>query len=295
MTTRAAGDVWKHTVELVRQLGALGCETTIAVVSGELGEDARLDAARLTNVDLRVSPYASDLRRGRNAHAAREWLERLAEESGPDLLHANDCSSATARVPVPILLVVHECGAAAPATARSRSRGPSHQVVVAALERAERIVAPTSACLAATLMRYPEADVDGRDCVIHPGIDAGRRLGVKEPIGDGCRSEVFASTASHEPFGYDVLEAALGGRALVLGDVPSRRELWDGAAIFVDPNDERALARVLERLRADPSEARLRGEAARSRAFRYSARTMALAYVEAYAAMLDEHLVAVSW
>ncbi len=44
---------------------------------------------------------------------------------------------------------------------------------------------------------------------------------------------VFASMARYEPFGLAVLEAAQGGMALVLSDIPGFRELWDGAAIFV--------------------------------------------------------------
>lgn len=44
---------------------------------------------------------------------------------------------------------------------------------------------------------------------------------------------VFASAARYEPFGLSVLEAALSGMRLVLQDIPTLRELWDGAARFV--------------------------------------------------------------
>jgi glycosyltransferase involved in cell wall biosynthesis len=49
---------------------------------------------------------------------------------------------------------------------------------------------------------------------------------------------VFASLARYEPFGLSVLEAALAGMRLVLSDIPSFRELWDGAAIFVRNGDD---------------------------------------------------------
>ena len=39
--------------------------------------------------------------------------------------------------------------------------------------------------------------------------------------------------ARYEPFGLAVLEAAQAGMRLVLSDIPSFRELWDGAATFV--------------------------------------------------------------
>ena len=55
---------------------------------------------------------------------------------------------------------------------------------------------------------------------------------------DGMRrayadATVFASLALYEPFGLSVLEAAQAGLHLVLSDIPSFRELWDGVARFV--------------------------------------------------------------
>ncbi len=61
-------------------------------------------------------------------------------------------------------------------------------------------------------------------------------LGTLEPLALHevmARTQVFASTALYEPFGLAVLEAAQAGCALVLSDIPTFRELWDGAALFV--------------------------------------------------------------
>ena len=63
---------------------------------------------------------------------------------------------------------------------------------------------------------------------------------------------VFASLARYEPFGLSVLEAALSGMRLVLADIPSFRELWDGAAIFVDR--EEALLPALRHALAQPDD-----------------------------------------
>ncbi|PWC36106.1 glycosyltransferase family 4 protein [Azospirillum sp. TSO35-2] len=84
-----------------------------------------------------------------------------------------------------------------------------------------------------------------------------------------ARAPVFASLPLYEPFGLTVLEAAQAGCALVLSDIASFRELWDGAAIFADPTDADALAATLRRLLDDPAEAKRRGGAARRRAARY--------------------------
>ncbi len=48
-----------------------------------------------------------------------------------------------------------------------------------------------------------------------------------------AEATVFASLARYEPFGLSILEAAQAGLRLILSDIPSFRELWDGAARFV--------------------------------------------------------------
>jgi glycosyltransferase involved in cell wall biosynthesis len=81
---------------------------------------------------------------------------------------------------------------------------------------------------------------------------------------------VFVSAASFEPFGLAVLEAAAAGCALVLSDIPGFRELWDGAALFVEQRDEAAYARTIEALIGDPQQRLALGEAARVRSARYT-------------------------
>src|SRR5690606_16056187 len=48
-----------------------------------------------------------------------------------------------------------------------------------------------------------------------------------------ARASIYALPAQYEPFGLSALEAALSGCALVLGDIPSLREVWGNAACFV--------------------------------------------------------------
>ena len=84
------------------------------------------------------------------------------------------------------------------------------------------------------------------------------------------RASVFASVPRYEPFGLAVLEAAQSGLPLVLSDIPTLRELWDGAAIFVSDEDE--LAPALRRVLADPGDG---GARAKARATRYTVDAMA--------------------
>ncbi|MGQ9368899.1 glycosyltransferase family 4 protein [Azospirillum sp. A39] len=100
------------------------------------------------------------------------------------------------------------------------------------------------------------------------------------------RAAVFALPARYEPFGLAALEAALSGCALVLGDVPTLRELWDGAALFVAPDDRHGLATALEALAADPGRTRALGALARRRAHAYTANRMTLCYLDAYGDLL---------
>ncbi len=83
-----------------------------------------------------------------------------------------------------------------------------------------------------------------------------------------AKRPVFVSTATYEPFGLAVLEAAQAGCPLVLSDIPTFRELWDGAATFVPPRDAPAVARAIEAPLAS-------GDAARERAARYTVDAMA--------------------
>jgi glycogen synthase len=52
---------------------------------------------------------------------------------------------------------------------------------------------------------------------------------------------IYAATSQYEPFGLAPVEAALSRCALVASDIPSFRELWDGAAVFFRNNDPESL------------------------------------------------------
>ena len=87
-----------------------------------------------------------------------------------------------------------------------------------------------------------------------------------------AKRPIFVSAASFEPFGLAVLEAAQAGCALVLADIPTFRELWDGAASFVplDGALDGGWCQAIEALVHDTPRRAALGEAARSRAARYT-------------------------
>jgi glycosyltransferase involved in cell wall biosynthesis len=100
------------------------------------------------------------------------------------------------------------------------------------------------------------------------------------------RAAIYALPARYEPFGLSILEAALAGCALVLGDIPSLRELWNGAALFVPPGDPAALSTEIRRLIDDPAQRTAYAASALARASAFTTQLMAERYLAAYEAVV---------
>jgi glycogen(starch) synthase len=106
-----------------------------------------------------------------------------------------------------------------------------------------------------------------------------------------ARASIFVLPARYEPFGLSVLEAALSGCALVLGDIPSLRETWDGAAWFISPNSEGELERCLNTL-IENSGARMDLSAgAQRRASELTPERMAAGYSQAYIRVMQSRAI----
>ncbi len=108
------------------------------------------------------------------------------------------------------------------------------------------------------------------------------RLSSRALAGWYSRAAIYCLPARYEPFGLTVLEAALSGCALVLGDIDSLREIWDGAAVFVPPNDTSALAEAIERLAHSERARDGLGDCARRRGLTLTQIRMAGAYASLY-------------
>lgn len=102
---------------------------------------------------------------------------------------------------------------------------------------------------------------------------------------------IFISAALYEPFGLAVLEAAQAGCALVLSDIPTFRELWDGAALFVPPGDDSAIAGAVEYLMRDADAWRGLETAAQQRAALYTVEAMSAGVVSAYRSLLPPGII----
>jgi glycosyltransferase involved in cell wall biosynthesis len=123
---------------------------------------------------------------------------------------------------------------------------------------------------------------DGRH--LEPGaVQALGELPAAEVAREMGDAALYALPARYEPFGLSILEAALAGCALVLGDLPSLRETWGSAAAYVPPDDAAALHDALQRLIACPDERSRLAAAARRRALQFSPANMAEAWLDACA------------
>ncbi|PYE83685.1 glycosyltransferase family 4 protein [Pseudoroseicyclus aestuarii] len=122
---------------------------------------------------------------------------------------------------------------------------------------------------------------DGSHAAIHyagaPGpLEHGQAMGLLRQAG------LFVSPSLYEPFGLAALEAARAQRPLLLADIPTYRELWDGAAAFFDPVDPPALRGAINALAADAPRRAALGRAARERARRYSLQAQVAAVLDLY-------------
>lgn len=113
------------------------------------------------------------------------------------------------------------------------------------------------------------------------------QLAPREMAAQCASAPVYVSPSLCEPFGLGVLEAAQAGAALVLSDIDTFRELWDGAALFFGPRDPEALAAAVNRLADDGGLRRSLAAAARRRAGHYSIATTAEAMCALYARARD--------
>jgi glycogen(starch) synthase len=109
------------------------------------------------------------------------------------------------------------------------------------------------------------------------------RSGLAEWLG---RAAVYALPGSIDPSGLSVMEAALAGCAMVLGETEPLREVWTDAALFVANDDPVDLTAALNRLSEEPELRHSLGERAHERARGFGMSSSARAYLALYEELL---------
>jgi glycogen synthase len=141
--------------------------------------------------------------------------------------------------------------------------------------------------------RLPWPVIVAGEGTVGPGVRALGAIGRGDVLELLAGASVFAEPARYEPFGLAALEAGHARCALVLGDIPSLREVWGDAALFVPPDDRAALERALTALIRNPQLLATQAKRAFQRAAGYSIDRMAVQYVEWYARLLTRSEVGV--
>lgn len=127
-----------------------------------------------------------------------------------------------------------------------------------------------------------ERGADGQHLPLHHLIRHGR-VSHRELNLRMRRAALYVGASRYEPFGLAPLEAALQGCALVLSDIGSFRELWDGCAAFFPRGDAEALAATIAALDTSPALRAALARAAYDRAVAaYGAERFAAEYVNSY-------------
>ena len=99
------------------------------------------------------------------------------------------------------------------------------------------------------------------------------------------RARIVVSPSVYEPFGLAALEAARAGAALVLSDIETYRELWDGCACFADPDDPEAFIEAINRLADDADLRAMLAVKAYERSLDFTIGAQGRAMAEIYAGM----------
>jgi glycogen synthase len=118
------------------------------------------------------------------------------------------------------------------------------------------------------------------------------RLAPVEVAEQLSRASIYCLPARYEPFGLSALEAAFSGCALVLGDVATLREVWNDAAIFVDPRDTATLAGALRELIEDPATRAAFSRSALARAQHFTIARAADRYLSLYEQLANRRFAA---
>lgn len=107
-----------------------------------------------------------------------------------------------------------------------------------------------------------------------------------------AQAAIYVLPSRYEPFGLSILEAAMSKCALVLSDLPSLREVWGDAALYVSPDDPVELEIALTLLIIDSDFRNIMAKRAYTRAKKYTSAHMAANYLSVYQELINlPHLV----
>jgi glycosyltransferase involved in cell wall biosynthesis len=232
--------------------------------------------------------------RGSALPAEWEWqrqmtsagLRRAGRVLAPSASHAN--ATCAAYGPLPALDIVYN------ACAPSRSGQERQEIVLAAGRWWDEGKNAATLDAAAALSPWPIVMAGatmgpaGQTCALRHALPLGE-LPADSVGGLMEHAAIFVSPSLYEPFGLAVLEAARRGAALILSDIPTFRELWDDAALFVTAREPAAYALAIAALADNPSYRASLARAAGRRAAGFTSERQVDGVLSCYAQALRVH------
>jgi glycosyltransferase involved in cell wall biosynthesis len=101
------------------------------------------------------------------------------------------------------------------------------------------------------------------------------------------RASIYLHPALYEPFGLSVLEAAYYDCALILSDIQSLKEIWDKAAIFVNPLCTDEINKQVSFLISNKVELNRYAQKSKMRSLKFSTYNMCSEYMETYTNLIS--------
>jgi glycosyltransferase involved in cell wall biosynthesis len=151
MTADTVGGVWTYSLELARALPQI--EFALATMGAPITPEQRTEASQLSNVQLFTSGYALEWMDDpwTEVDRAGDWLLKIAQDFGPDVVHLNGYAHASLRWAAPVLVVAHSdvlsWWAAVKKCEAPRGYAQYRRRVLDGLNAADVVVAPTAAML----------------------------------------------------------------------------------------------------------------------------------------------------
>jgi glycosyltransferase involved in cell wall biosynthesis len=111
------------------------------------------------------------------------------------------------------------------------------------------------------------------------------------------KASIYIHPALYEPFGLSVLEAAYCGCALILSDIPSLNEIWEDAALYVNPLNSKDIEEKIQYLINDKDALLYYSSKSKMKAQLYTGKNMCTKYEKIYRELLAKHagIQEISW
>ena len=299
LTAYPDAPIWTFVTELARGLEREGVQIVLAVMGGPLEAHQRAQLRMHRNIEFHESTFRPEWRNAdeRELDRAGEWLLELADRRDVDVVHLTELAHRSRSFRAP-RIITHvrsavprsELGGRVVAIPFGRSAGfaaPSFKepIILATGDYDEPYGSAAALARVAPRISWPVFVIGQAPAQSGVTSLANVHFLGRLPAADTAsvmgRAGVYAQPAACAD-GYAVLDAAWSRCALVLQDNPEMRELWDNAAMFVEPDDDESLRSMLIWLMNDADARGDLGTRALHRAMNFTAERMAARYLALY-------------